>query len=60
MSTTLVEQENNPDKRNIMIKKFFIGCFKNFLKYNLKSIYNNATNLNSIFSFAIYLLFFLS
>jgi hypothetical protein len=37
-STTLLVQDVNPRKKNNMIKKFFIGCFKNFLKYNLKRI----------------------
>jgi len=35
ISTTLLAQDANP-RNNNMIKKFFIGCFKNFLKYNLK------------------------
>ena len=62
ISTTLLVQDVNPKSKNIMIKKFFIGCFKNFLKYNLKKEFKNLihfVNLNSIFSFAIYLLYFL-
>jgi hypothetical protein len=38
ISTTLLAQDVNPKKMNNVIKKFFIGCFKNFLKYNLKRI----------------------
>ena len=54
-------QDANPSKNNNMIKKFFIGCFKNFSKYNLKSYLTliKFANLNLIFSFAIYLLLFL-
>ena len=62
MSTTFVEHEDNPHKKNAKIKKFFIGCFKNFLKYTLKKqfiIKFIEFNLNLIFSFCnLFIIFF--